>query len=64
MVEQSIEIFMDYFSVFGLNFDECLKILKKVLVRCEETNLVLNWEECNFMVKKGIMLDIESLGRV
>ncbi|GJR04484.1 DNA-directed DNA polymerase, partial [Tanacetum coccineum] len=24
--------------------------------RCEETNLVLNWEKCHFMVKKGIVL--------
>ncbi|KAL0375433.1 UNVERIFIED_CONTAM: hypothetical protein Sradi_3459000 [Sesamum radiatum] len=24
--------------------------------RCEETNLVLNWEKCHFMVKEGIVL--------
>ena len=27
-----------------------------VLVRCKEKNLVLNWEKCHFMVKKGIVL--------
>ncbi|GJU33883.1 reverse transcriptase domain-containing protein [Tanacetum coccineum] len=26
------------------------------LNRCEETNLVLNWEKCHFMVKEGIVL--------
>ena len=24
--------------------------------RCEETNLVLNWEKCHFMVREGIVL--------
>ena len=24
--------------------------------RCKETNLVLNWEKCHFMVKEGIVL--------
>ncbi|GJW43743.1 putative ribonuclease H-like domain-containing protein [Tanacetum coccineum] len=27
-----------------------------MLARCEETNLVLNWEKCQFMVKEGIVL--------
>ncbi|GJY75962.1 reverse transcriptase domain-containing protein [Tanacetum coccineum] len=27
-----------------------------MLKRCEETNLVLNWEKCHFMVKEGIIL--------
>ncbi|KAK1650134.1 hypothetical protein QYE76_067939 [Lolium multiflorum] len=26
------------------------------LTRCEETNLVLNWEKCHFMVNEGIVL--------
>jgi lipid II:glycine glycyltransferase (peptidoglycan interpeptide bridge formation enzyme) len=42
MVEKFIEIFMDDFSVFGLDFDEYLNHLKIVLKRCEEYNLVLN----------------------
>jgi hypothetical protein len=25
------------------------------LQRCEETNLVLNWEKCHFMVNEGIV---------
>ncbi|KAG7559399.1 Retrotransposon gag domain [Arabidopsis thaliana x Arabidopsis arenosa] len=28
----------------------------RVLTRCEETNLVLNWEKCHFMVREGIVL--------
>ncbi|GJQ89206.1 reverse transcriptase domain-containing protein [Tanacetum coccineum] len=27
-----------------------------MLARCEETNLVLNWKKCHFMVKEGIVL--------
>ncbi|GJZ15516.1 hypothetical protein Tco_0551193 [Tanacetum coccineum] len=38
------------------SFDHCLKNLEKMLKRCEETNLVLNWEKCHFMVKEGIVL--------
>ena len=30
--------------------------LRSVLIRCEETNLVLNWEKCRFMVQEGIVL--------
>ncbi|GJX36677.1 hypothetical protein Tco_0248234 [Tanacetum coccineum] len=29
---------------------------EKMLRRCEETNLVLNWEKCHFMVKEEIFL--------
>ena len=56
MVERTIEIFMDDFSVMGNSFDNCLENLRTVLARCEETNLVLNWEKCHFMVQKGIVL--------
>jgi hypothetical protein len=57
MVERFLEIFMDDFSVFGDSFDDCLTNLEKVLSRCEEKNLVLNWEKCHFMVTNGIVLD-------
>ncbi|KAM1833138.1 hypothetical protein ACFX13_022990 [Malus domestica] len=55
-VERIIEIFMDDFSVFGNSFDNCLDNLTLILKRCVETNLVLNWEKCHFMVKQGIFL--------
>nr|XP_028956459.1 uncharacterized protein LOC103430964 [Malus domestica] len=56
MVENIVEVFMDDFSVFGNSFDICLDNLSLVLERCRETNLVLNWEKCHFMVKHGIVL--------
>ena len=56
MVEKRIEVFMDNFSVLGNSFDNCLENLRSVLVRCKETNLVLNWEKCHFMVQEGIIL--------
>ncbi|GKD01930.1 DNA-directed DNA polymerase, partial [Tanacetum coccineum] len=56
LIEDSMEVFMDNFSVFGSSFDHCLKNLEKMLKRCAETNLVLNWEICHFMVKEGIIL--------
>ncbi|CAN6679406.1 unnamed protein product [Malus baccata var. baccata] len=55
-VEKIIEVFMDDFSVFGDSFDGCLHNLSLILKRCVESNLVLNWEKCHFMVKQGIVL--------
>ncbi|GJZ46178.1 reverse transcriptase domain-containing protein [Tanacetum coccineum] len=57
MIEETIKIFMDDFSVFGDSFSSCLSHLDKMLKWCEDTNLVLNWEKCHFMVKEGIVLD-------
>ena len=56
MLENFIEIFMDDFSVFGKSFESCLTNLGCVLKRCKETNLLLNWEKCHFMVREGIVL--------
>ena len=56
MIENGMEVFMDDFSVHGDSFDECLENLKKVLQRCEDAKLVLNWEKCHFMVQEGIVL--------
>ena len=56
MVEKSIEVFMDNFSVIGSTFDNCLHNLALVLKRSMETNSVLNWEKCYFMVGEGIVL--------
>ena len=54
--ENIFEVFMDDFSVYGKSFDDCLSNLDRVLHRCEQTNLVLNWEKCHFMVNEGIFL--------
>ncbi|CAH9104637.1 unnamed protein product, partial [Cuscuta europaea] len=56
MIGDIIEVFMDDFSVYGDSFDICLQNLNRVLERCEETNLALNWEKCHFMVTEGIVL--------
>ncbi|GJW56593.1 reverse transcriptase domain-containing protein [Tanacetum coccineum] len=56
MIEETMEVFMDNFSVFEDSFSSCLSHLDKMLKRCEDTNLVLNWEKCHFIVKEGIVL--------
>ncbi|GJR27040.1 putative ribonuclease H-like domain-containing protein [Tanacetum coccineum] len=56
MIEESVEVFMDDFSVFGSYFDHCLNNLYKILQCCKDAHLVLNWEKCHVMVKDGIML--------
>nr|GEU98376.1 hypothetical protein [Tanacetum cinerariifolium] len=56
MIEKTMEVFMDDFSVFGNSFQSCLFHLEKMLNRCEDTNLCLNWEKSHFMVKEGIVL--------
>ena len=55
-IEEIMEVFMDDFSVHGTSFDNCLENLEKVLKRCGEVDLVLNWEKCHFKVKEGIVL--------
>ncbi|GJZ37950.1 reverse transcriptase domain-containing protein [Tanacetum coccineum] len=56
MIEKTMEVFMDDFSVFGNSFENCLSRVDKMLKRCEDTNLCLNWEKSHFMVKEGIVL--------
>ena len=55
-LENIIEVLMDDFTVYGDSFDRCLDNLTLVLKRCIDTNLVLNWEKCHFMVNQGIVL--------
>ncbi|GJR46008.1 hypothetical protein Tco_1314111 [Tanacetum coccineum] len=52
MIKESVEVFMDNFSVFGSSFDHCLNNLDKMLQLCKDAHLVLNWEKCHFMVKE------------
>nr|GEV58783.1 DNA-directed DNA polymerase [Tanacetum cinerariifolium] len=56
IIEKTMEVFMDDFSVFGNSFQTCLSHLEKMLKQCEDTNLYLNWEKSHFMVKEGIVL--------
>jgi len=43
---------MDYFTVYGSSYDSLEKVLNSFI----ETNLVLNFEKCHFMVEQGIVL--------
>ncbi|GJR72942.1 reverse transcriptase domain-containing protein [Tanacetum coccineum] len=45
-IEESVEIFID----------DLFENLNKMLQRCKDAHLVLNWEKCHFMVKEGIVL--------
>ena len=54
--EKIVEVVMDDFYVYGKSSDDCLSNLERVLQRCEQTNLVLNWEKCHFMVNEAIVL--------
>uniref|UniRef100_A0A1S4ALB9 Reverse transcriptase domain-containing protein n=1 Tax=Nicotiana tabacum TaxID=4097 RepID=A0A1S4ALB9_TOBAC len=63
MVEDIMEVFMHDFSVVGNLFDECLINLTRVLKTCIETNLVLNWEKCHFMVQEGIVMGHRVLSK-
>ncbi|GJY88274.1 reverse transcriptase domain-containing protein [Tanacetum coccineum] len=42
MIEESVEVFMDDFSVFGNSFDKCLTNLNQMLQHCKDAHLVLN----------------------
>ena len=44
LVKEVMEIFMYDFSLYGSNFEKCLKILETILQRCQDKNLALNWE--------------------
>ncbi|RDY07701.1 Retrovirus-related Pol polyprotein from transposon opus, partial [Mucuna pruriens] len=51
-----VGVFMDDFTVYLESFDAYLENLSWVLTRCIETNLVLNFEKCHFMVTEGMVL--------
>ncbi|RDY06011.1 hypothetical protein CR513_10077, partial [Mucuna pruriens] len=56
LLQDCMEVFMDDFMVYPDSFEACLNNLPKVLKRCIDTSLVLNFEKCHFMVTEGIML--------
>ena len=55
-IGESMEVFMDDFSVFGPSFDTCLEHLTQILDVCVKKCLVLSWEKSHFMVREGIEL--------
>jgi hypothetical protein len=54
---------MDGFSVYRTLFNHCLHNFNKFLQRYEDTNVVLNWEKCHFMVKEGVVLGLKISGK-
>ena len=52
----SLEVFMEDFSVFGKDFETCLAYLTKILEVCVRKRLVLSWEKSHFMVREGVVL--------
>ena len=55
-LDDSLEVFMDDFSVFGNNFESCLAHLTKILEVYVWKRLVLSWEKSHFMVREGVVL--------
>ena len=47
-----MEVFMDDFTIYGNSFDECLDSLARMLKRCIEANLVLNFENVILWLSK------------
>ena len=51
----SLEVFMDHFSVFGDDFNNCLAHLTKILKVCVRKRLLLSWEKSHLMVREGVV---------
>jgi len=50
-IKDIMEVFINDFSVHGTIYGHCLDNLSKVFQRCDDVNLVLNWEKCHFIVQ-------------
>jgi len=59
-VEKCIDVFIDDLSVFGLSYESRLENLNKVLIRCANTNLVLNWGKCHFITKLPALTTVKG----
>nr|GFA44563.1 transposon Ty3-I Gag-Pol polyprotein [Tanacetum cinerariifolium] len=56
VIDMACEEYSQEILVFGNSFQACLSHLERMLKRCEDTNLCLNWEKSHFMVKEGIVI--------
>jgi len=56
MLNDSLEIFMDDFTPYGVSFEDVLQNLEKVLKRCAQAHLSLGTEKCHMMMNEGIVL--------
>ena len=52
----SFEVFMDDFSLFGDDFDNCLAHLTNILEVCVKKQLVLSLKKSHFMKREGLVL--------
>ena len=52
----SLEVFIENFSIFGNDFDSCLAHLTKILEVYVRKRLVLSWEKSYFMVREEVVL--------
>ena len=55
-IGESMEVFMDDFSIFEPSFDACLEHLKQILDVCVKKCLVHSWGKSHFMVREVIVL--------
>ncbi|GJY11222.1 reverse transcriptase domain-containing protein [Tanacetum coccineum] len=60
MIEKTMEVFMDDFSVFGDSFSTCLSHLEKMLKRCEDTNFPRAMKEQAFPTNSLCQQDNEA----
>ncbi|GJT59047.1 reverse transcriptase domain-containing protein [Tanacetum coccineum] len=63
MIEESVKVFMDDFSVFGNSFDNYQNNIDKLLQRCKDAHLVLNWEKLttSLVKRRNLCCDTDSL---
>ena len=57
-IGESLEVFMDDFSVFGLSFDTCLEHLTRIIDIDIKKRLVLSWEKSHFMFREDILVGL------
>nr|GEW81470.1 DNA-directed DNA polymerase [Tanacetum cinerariifolium] len=63
MIEKTMAVFMDEFFVSENSFQSCFSHLERMLKRCEDTNLCLNWEKSHFLVKEECVEAFQTLKR-
>ena len=56
LIGESLEVFMDDFSVLGPSIDTFLEHSTQILDICVRKRLVLSWEKSRLMVREGTML--------
>ncbi|GJR64846.1 hypothetical protein Tco_0010911 [Tanacetum coccineum] len=58
VIKKEVEKLLDAGLIYNDSdvLGNCLSRVDKMLKRCEDTNLCLNWEKSHFMVKEGIVL--------